>query len=236
MTRQRQRSKKASRENVDEMARRGLAVEALRWHYEHREDAQRKAARGAAWILQHHSPAVQTSDLLAAMDDVEPREAKVARGRAWAVGYMPDTDHSPGVQALRKAVEPPAVVAVFGPERLVELLEQAGYAVTRSELGGSLTGGRVNLSPLYASLSSAQAVVLCMPSPMFPIRPNGNEWLGSFHEWERLLEQAGNELDTSTGTGGFNVAARAAYGGDHSKDWSLFVLVPGPKKRGVLVR
>jgi glycosyltransferase involved in cell wall biosynthesis len=196
------------------------AVEALRWHYEHRKAAQVKAARGAEWILRHHSPTIQAMDILLALERIDPAQATSIGDRNWVRAYQPEICHSPAVEALRQVCEPPARVAVVGSSDLSEVLELAGYeTVSCGELQGS---SEEILGQLQVALE-APIVVLGAPGSHYPV--DTGEMLLGFHKWERLLEKEN-----------FNVAGRVAYGGDHQQDYSVFILSAAPKIRGVLVR
>jgi glycosyltransferase involved in cell wall biosynthesis len=214
------------------------AVEALRWHYKQREAAREKAEKGARWIARNHSPETQAQDIVRLLETADPAEAKSQQGRAWAADYAPKTDHTPAVEMLCRYVPPPARVLIFGPEAAILHLRQAGYDATRAHgvpleapIGGKIRPGRIQ-----DALGQAQAAVVVVPGAHYPIRERGDEWLAELHEWERLLEATPLEIDTSTGTAGFNVAGRGTYGGDTGKDYNLFVVLPGPKVRGIAVR
>jgi hypothetical protein len=200
------------------------AVEALRWHYEHRQDARIKASSGTEWILRNHSPDTQTMDILLALEQIDPTQAKsIQANRAWVQAYLPETDHLPAVEALRQVCEPPARVAVVGSLDLAEVLEHAGYeTVNFGRLQGN-SGAIINR--LQAALREAPVAILGAPSHYYPVITYTDELTLGFHEWERLLEKED-----------FNVAGRVAYGGDHRQDYSVFVISSAPKVRGVLVR
>jgi glycosyltransferase involved in cell wall biosynthesis len=198
------------------------AVEALRWHYEHREKACRKAANGAEWILRHHSPAIQAMDIMLAFDQIDPARAKSVRGnRDWVQAYLPEMNHTPAVKALRQVCEPPARIAAVGPQTLHVALERAGYeTVGLDGLQGNL---EATINRLRVALGESPIVVLGAPSHYYPV--SIGEFILGFHEWERLLEKEN-----------FNVVGRVAYGGDHQQDYSVFILSASPKVRGVLIR
>lgn len=69
------------------------AVDALRWHYDHREFAWRRAGQGAAWYRREHSLDRIAKGIVDALEDVFQREPKRERAerQTWAGFYKPET-------------------------------------------------------------------------------------------------------------------------------------------------
>lgn len=212
------------------------AVEALRWHYENRREAQAKARAGLDWIRANHSPTAQAQDILAALKNVGPTLSKSVNSRHWARGYVPDTDHTVVVETLKKHVQPPGPVTVFGPSSLQGKLQEAGYRAGGGACIEFQDKGHISLDLLYGALASMPMVVMVVPSDHYPVRLSTQQAFLNFHQWTRLLEGEQNVLGTSTGTTGFNVVSSGTYGGDLGKDFSFFIISAGPRVRGSLVR
>jgi len=204
------------------------AVEALRWHYEQREKAREKAQRGMDWIAQHHSPGVQALDIVYALAQVDPEQAKSAQpDRSWVKAYVPKADHSMAVKVVDKVCPKRARMVVIGVEGCGQALEKAGYRVTTGKHGWMgvrrSTDNVVRL--VKEGLDEAGFVVLCAVGRMYPVKLHPDDLMLTLQEWERVLEAAG-----------LNVVARAAYGGELRRDFSLFVISAEERVRGMWTR
>lgn len=199
------------------------AIEALRWHYENRDEARVKAERGAKWISRNHSPAVQANDIISALNQVDPGQAKSTQNRNWVVDYVPETDHSPAVEVVSNVCETGMRGGFSGPDDCLEALREAGFfLVSMSNVRGTIEDV---IRSIGDGLSQTDYVVLCAPSKMYPVKVHADDVHLNFQEWERVLERAR-----------LNVVGRVAYGGDYGRDYSLFVISAQSRVRGVPVR